>query len=310
MSSESIVLGSLLADAICLGPHWVYDQAQISSQITDAARFHAPISPYHPGKKAGDLTHYGDQVMVLLKHLAESQAVQFNLAAYADAWHEYWQSSDTISYRDGATKETLANLAKGVSPDQAGAASHDLAGASIIAPLFLLHWSNDDVLLSACRSLTAFTHHQSEVIDAAAFIARTTLAASRGRSITTALAEAASLEKNAQLLKWYSAAKVSAVAPVTDAVALAEFGLSCNIDGGFAGMCHLLLRYAEDAFTALVRNAQAGGDSSSRGMPMGMIYGAAGLLAQLPDEWALHLRSANKIQSWVEKIILSNKVQG
>lgn len=306
MSSESIVLGSLLADAICLGPHWVYDQGQISGQIIDPARFHDPISPYHPHKKAGDLTHYGDQVLVLLKFLSESKGAAFDLDAYAQAWQRYWQAANTISYRDGATKETLANLAQGLSPAQAGAASHDFSGVSIMAPLFLLKWADDETLMSACRSLTAFTHNQPEVIAAAAFIARTVLAVSEGKAIAAALDEAAAQEQNTLLLKWYNAAKASAAAPVTDSVALAEFGLSCDIDGGFAGMCHLLLRYSEDAFTALVRNAQAGGDSSSRGMPMGMIYGAAGLLSRLPDEWSRNLRCADSVSEWMDKIIQSN----
>ncbi|HVJ46089.1 MAG TPA: ADP-ribosylglycohydrolase family protein [Luteolibacter sp.] len=297
MSWESMVWGGLLGDAISLGPHWVYDPQEIADKIGRPEKFHDPISPYHPGKKAGDLTHYGDQVLVLLGYLTENKS--FDLVSYAEAWKAFWENPATISCRDGATKTTLANLSAGLPPEKAGAPSHDLAGASIIAPLFRVRWADDAALLDACRKIVAFTHNDPDVIDAAEFFARTALAVSRGKTIAESLDASGLSLKDGNLARWFAAAKGSARSGEDDSSVLGEFGLSCNIDGGFSGACHLLLKYPEDPFTALVENAAAGGDSSSRGMPIGMIYGAAGLLGKLPAEWTTGLRCADAVEKFI-----------
>jgi ADP-ribosylglycohydrolase len=297
MAAESMIWGSLLGDAISLGPHWVYAPSEIAEKIGRPDRFHDPISSYHPGKQAGDLTHYGDQVLVLLEYLADRRS--FDLLTYASAWKSFWENPETISYRDGATKTTLANLGSGAAPENAGSASHDLAGASIIAPLFLLRWADDAELLDACRRIVAFTHNEPDVIAAAEFFAKTSLAVSRGKTVPEALESVAGSLAEGNLSRWFAAAKGSARSAENDTTILAEHGLSCNIDGGFAGVCHLLLRYPDDPSTALVQNAAAGGDSSSRAMPMGMIYGAAGLLGRFPEEWLRDLRCAGAVKKFI-----------
>ena len=277
------MLGALLGDGFCLGPHWVYDQEEIARKIARPDRFHDPISQYHPGKKAGGFTHYGDQALLLVKHLSETK--RFDLRSFADVWRAFWEDPSTISYRDGATRETLANLQAGKSPDQAGSSSHDLAGASRIAPLFLLDWPDEESLLAACRELTAFTHSDPKVVGAAEFFARVVLAVQKGDTIPEAIDRAGGELTDENLKTWLESGRESAGSPATDSEVLATHGLSCNVDGGFAGVCHLLLRYPSDPLTAMVENAKAGGDSAARGMLLGMVYGAAGMLDRLPEEW-------------------------
>lgn len=276
MSNEAMVKGAFLGDAISLGPHWIYDQEEIARKIPHPDRFNDPVSKYHPGKKAGDFTHYGDQMLVLLRHLAEVRS--FDLPTYAKAWEVYWKSPDTISYCDGSTKGTLANLGKGIPPEKAGSESHDLAGASKIAPLFLLQWQDDEALVAACRSLTAFTHRTPDVIAASEFFARVALAVGGGEAIDRAIRRLGDdLGGNAR--DWLSAAERHHHSPEGNTRVLQTHGLSCDVDGGFTGVCHLLLRYPDDGTIALVENAKAGGDSAARGMILGMIYGAADVLA-------------------------------
>ena len=292
-----MVKGAFLGDAISLGPHWIYDQEEIARKISRPDQFNDPVSRYHPGKKAGDFTHYGDQMLVLLRHLAEVGS--FDLPLYAKAWEAYWKSPDTISYCDGSTKDTLAHLGKGIPPGRAGADSHDLAGASKIAPLFLLRWDDDESLVAACRSLTAFTHQDPEVIGASEFFARVALEVGKGSAIPAAITTVGE-GLDGRLRDWLAAAEASASAGGNDAALLKTHGLSCNVDGGFAGVCHLLLRYPDDATTALVENAKAGGDSAARGMILGMIYGA-GNVDPIPGTWEGGLNARKEISALIER---------
>lgn len=286
-------MGAFIGDAISLGPHWIYDQGEIERKVTSPERYQDPVSAYHPGKKAGDFTHYGDQLLVLLRYLGENQS--FDLAGYATAWRAYWENPETISYRDGSTKETLANLENGQPPERAGAHSHDLSGGGRFAPLFLLSWADDESLLESVRLLTAFTHHHPDVIAAAEFYAKVALAVQRGESIPAAIRRLGhALEGN--LKDWLAAAEDHLHSTEGNAAVLGTHGLSCDVDGGFAGVCHLLLRYPDDPALSLVENAMAGGDSAARALLLGTVYGAAGLIDLVPEHWVEDLAAGQEIQ--------------
>ena len=98
---------SLVADALCLGPHWIYNQSKIAREYPEGVyKFTDPTSPYHSGKSAGDFTHYGDQT-ILLADLLEIEGSYEH-----ESWRKAWLAGmDKFSgYLDGASKETLVNL--------------------------------------------------------------------------------------------------------------------------------------------------------------------------------------------------------
>ena len=296
MSQPSdIVFGSFIADALALGPHWVYDCGQIAEKLGRVTRYHPPLAKYHPGKRAGDLTHYGDQALLLLRSIAGGGG--FELSRFAITWREYWENPATISYRDGATKATLAHLQAGAAAGAAASASSDMGGATRIAPLFLLPWENDAALLNAARVVTAFTHGAAAVIESAGFFTRVALAVQRGSEIPAALEETAAASAwDALPDAWLNAARKSSGSAATDAAALAQHGLSCEVAAAFPGICHLLLRYPRDPATALIENASSGGDNAARGMILGLIYGAKFPVSSWPPEWSEALQARQEIE--------------
>jgi ADP-ribosylglycohydrolase len=296
-----ILLGSLIGDALALGPHWIYNQREIHEKLGRVTVYRPPLAIYHAGKVAGDFTHYGDQTLVLLRSIAETGG--FDLASFASAWRAFWENPATISYRDGATKATLANLQSGTSPATAASTSDDIAGVARIGPLFLLKWESDDALLTAVRSQTAFTHRDPAVIEAAEFFARVTLAVQRGKTIKAALLKTMDSGIWQELPdEWWENALESAAFNETDAAALHRHGLSCRTDDAFPGICHLLLRHPEDPATALIENANAGGDSAARGMILGLVYGARFPVATWPGEWSAGLRAREEIDGLIRKL--------
>ena len=296
-----ILVTSLIGDALALGPHWVYDQQEILKKLGRVTSFRAPLSHYHPGKSAGDLTHYGDQTLVLLRSIAEGKG--FSLARFANDWQRFWEAPSNGSYCDGATRQTLERLQGGASPADAGSDSHDMGGAARIAPLFLLNWENDDALIAAARQQTAFTHNVPLVVESAEFFCRVVLAVRAGTGIPAAL-ESVMTGKTWQALPqhWLRAAQASAGSDTPDSAVMANFGLPCATENAFPGICHLLLRHPTDPAEALIENATAGGDCAARGMILGMIYGAACPVSDLPDEWIRELRAADAVARAVTEI--------
>lgn len=296
--SSDIVLGAFIGDALALGPHWIYDQNQIREQLGRVTTYQPPLAVYHEGKTAGDQTHYGDQTLVLLRSIAKTG--NFNLASFADDWRAYWENPATISYRDGATKATLAHLQSEANPPSS---SSDIAGAGRIGPLFLLKWETEEELLMAVRVQTAFTHGDPEVIESALFFAKVILAIKSGDDIEAALRKTikqATLHSIPE--EWLNGALASAASDETDAAALKNHGLSCHTVDAFPGICHLLLRYPASPAEALIENACAGGDSAARGMILGMVYGAASPVSDWSAEWSTELNAGAEIKSLISKL--------
>jgi ADP-ribosylglycohydrolase len=278
---------------LALGPHWVYDQAQIANKLGRVSGYHDPLTTYHPGKSAGDLTHYGDQAMVLLRSVAALG--RFELTDFATRWRGFWEDPATTSYRDGATRATLAKLADGSAVDAAASDSSDMGGAGRIGALFLLKWDEPARLLDAVRAQTSFTHGDPAVVEAAEFFARVVLAVQGGAAIPAALRATAALGHWNSLAGWLAAPEASSISAASDPDALHELGLSCDVQDAFGGICHLLFRYPDSPATALSENAMAGGDSAARGLILGLVYGAAKAATPIPDAWLQGLHARNEI---------------
>lgn len=267
MNSE-LVWSALVADGLALGPHWVYDQNEISKNISDFYQVNNPLCQYHPGKVAGDFTHYGDQMECLIQSIAETKS--FDPQHYSEIWQSFWKNPKTKSYVDGATKETLARLDQGIPVLVAGSPSHDLAGASRIAPLFLL--SETSAIESAAPLLTSLTHNNPSVMEASIFFTRVSIKTIQGLPANNAIDE---VWKNGQWdhlsSKWMESANDSSKSKLSDAEIANKMGQGCDIESAFPLTCHFLLKYPINPRIALERNYQVGGDSSARGIIIGTV---------------------------------------
>lgn len=298
---KNILITSLVADALSLGAHWIYSQREIAETFGKITGFSDPATSYHPGKQAGDFTHYGDQTMVLLRSLALHG--RFDLAFFADEWRAFWENPETQSYRDGATKATLEKLRNGLPPGQAASTSNDISAAARIAPLFLMKWKSHEDLIAAARAQTSFTHGDLAVEEAAEFFARVTLAVQTGITIPDALQEVASLTTwKAIPSNWLEAALASSASALSDSVATKEHGITCHVPDAFPALCHLLIRHSEDLVAALTTNVEVGGDSAARGMIIGMIHGAKPNATPLPENWLIGLRAHDEMEQLIETI--------
>ena len=290
--ARQLLLPSLCADALALGPHWIYDSAKIAELYPDGIRnYDDPRSTYHPGKSAGDFTHYGDQTLALLRCLVLRQG--FSVDGWHEDWYQFWKNNPP-AYRDGATKTTLALLERGV---DAASESSDLAGAARIAPILALLAARPlSERIDAARAQTALTHGDRATIDAAEFFTRAADAIISGSAIPAALEAAASASYQALNARDFLNQSIAATA-LNPAAAGEKFGLACNTQQAFPLTLWFLLRYPEQPLEALVANTMAGGDNAARGLPIGLLMGAAHGLAWLPNEWLGGLNQRDEIEA-------------
>ncbi|NJB68733.1 ADP-ribosylglycohydrolase [Desulfobaculum xiamenense] len=269
------------ADSLALSAHWVYDTRAIRQTLGRPDALAAPMDPrYHKNRSAGDLTHYGDQMFVLLESVAATGG--FDLDDFFGRWRKLFDGYD--GYIDSATRTTLERIEFGEGPQSCGSNSNDLSGASRLAALVPALHDDLDALVAAARAQAKMTHNNPLVLDAAEFFARAIHAGLGGASVSDAL-DTASRERYiaAPIESWLAQGREFSAGDTVSAVA--TFGQSCHIEGAFRSTVQIVLRHADDLREALVDNVMAGGDSAARGMLVGALLGAVHGPKALPPEW-------------------------
>ncbi len=292
---KAAVLGAFVADALSLGVHWVYNTRVIDKKFGRFENYSDPLTSYHKGKRAGDFTHYGDQMLVLLESLKREKG--FNATHFAEMWRTFFSTYN--GYFDQATKETLANMDAGKGLISSGSNSDDLAGASRLAALVAVYPDDTEQLVVNARAQTAITHNNEQVITCSDYFARCVIAVLNGTSPLSAL-------KNT--LNEYEIYR-----PMADSIkmgiesydrdtrkTIAAFGQMCSVEAGLPSTVHLIARYADDFKAAMVENVMAGGDSSARGIIAGMVLAAAHGIDAIPDIWISGLSAKTKIEDYID----------
>jgi len=261
---EEFFKTALVADSLSLGAHWVYDQDEIADAFPKGIRkFEIPLAEYHKGKVAGDLTHYGDQA-VMLRHSLEKRG-GFDAAG----WREDWVAAmgEYSGYVDGASRETLKG--EGKSPS----GSEDLGGAARIAPILDLGLSLGDAI-DAGRAQTKLTHGDAAVSDAAEFFTRAAYAVKDGAVFEDALGAAADggIYRKLDVEDYLEKAMKFRDQPFSKVAN--KFGQACGVQNAFPLALYFLLRPETDFEKTIGDNAMAGGDSSARGMLIALLYAA------------------------------------
>ncbi len=291
------LLGALTADAAAMGLHWLYDQRRIAEIAGAAPEFRAPNAVdfvgaegkplgyfAHGGKRAGEPSHYGAQMLAMATSLARSGA--YDAEDYAKAFREaFGPGGSWTGYIDRPTRETLAKMdraAEGAPLSACGADDAQLPALSKLPPLLVRHHGEAGLPAMAASAVRVTNDRDDAAEWGAAFAAmlaaalegagpKACAAAARGHSARIdAQAEAALARKGE-----------------TPAAAAAGFGLHCQLEVAFPAILHILGR-AEDFASAARANIRAGGDSCGRAIPLGAILGAcfAGDEARgIPADW-------------------------
>jgi ADP-ribosylglycohydrolase len=303
-----LLYGALVADALALAPHWIYDQEELAGRFGRVTDFQAPAAgSYHAGKELGGHTHYGDQALILMESL-EACGGNFVMEDFARRWRRF--AEESTAYHDHATKDTLAHLQEGLGLTRAGSASTELGGASRLAPVLVaLRNEEAPVILAAARAQTALTHATPVVLDAAEFLTRSVFLLMRGVSIPSALQAAAGFPYKALTAEAYLR-RAEETRSLSTPEAVKELGQSCGMEKAFPSMLAILLRHGDDPETALIENVMAGGDSAARGMALGTLLGAAHGRRAIPERWIGQLRCRGQVETFLQTVGLGGDEPG
>ncbi|MFV0437272.1 MAG: ADP-ribosylglycohydrolase family protein [Desulfopila sp.] len=294
---RAMVLASFAADALAMPVHWIYDTAVIDRDFGRVEQILAPDpDSYHGSKQRGELTHYGDQALLLLHHLAENG--MFDLNRFAASWQTF--AKGYHGYIDKATQKTLVAMEAGNSPQACGSGSSDLGGPARIAPL--VYWYRDDPerLLATAHEQTNLTHTGSGIDACTDFLVNTTLRVLAGMTPAAAIEEVIDLGIDDLDLDMRLRRCFDTVESDTNRV-IEEFGQMCNGSAALPGAVHLILAYQDDLREALIANVMAGGDSAARGMVVGMILGAYQGIEAIADDWLSQMAATSVIKGYLER---------
>lgn len=293
---KAMIKANFAADSLALGVHWIYDTEQIKQTHGEVTQLLSPApGSYHATKKKGDFTHYGDQTLVLLESVAASGG--FNLNDFFMRWQSFFESYD--GYHDMATKITLKNIKNGKGPEICGSLSEDISPASRIAPLFLYHAHDSEILLEAARTQTEMTHRGSTAVEATQFFARLTLACIHGKAPTSAAITIAEEHFEQSPIHMWVQQGIAArdQSPVE---VIGRFGQACSTSEVFPGIIQLISKYENNLSEALVQAVMAGGENAARSRITAMILAAYQGLDNRTEKWYQGLQKMEIIDGFLE----------
>jgi ADP-ribosylglycohydrolase len=290
-NAQAMVMAAFAADSLALAAHWIYDTAQIDRDFGIVDQLLPPVAgSYHGSKQKGDFTHYGDQSLVLLRHLAENGS--FDLDRFADSWQQF--SRTYTGYTDSATRKTLTALDEGKSARDCGSGSNDLGGPARIAPLIYWYRNTPEKLISYARQQTHLTHTGNAIAATTDFIVETTLLVLGGTPPAAAIEQI--IEEGIQDIDLDLRLRKSLDTTADDSrKVIADFGQMCGTSNALPGAVHIILAHQGNLREALIQNVMAGGDSAARGLVIGTILGAYQGMEGVDKEWITAMRAGEEI---------------
>jgi len=258
--ADAMIWGSFVADAATMGLHWLYDQNRIRDVAPDAPEFVAPNADNfagvpaffaHATRRAGDLSQYGEQQLVMLQSLAAQG--RYDRADYQARFRAHFgYGGGYVGYIDRPTRDTLL-------------------------PALVARHADDPQLMTHVEDAVRVTNNNDTAVSfakTAAKLLQQVLATGAIPDLTTLIADADPVVKEA----------ISTALNRTDETTqtiTADIGMSCNLDLGVPSIFHNLA--TTTGYIAGVRsNIYAGGDNCGRSIVLGAALGA---VYGVPQDW-------------------------
>jgi len=312
--NAELLLGALVADAACLGLHWIYDVTIIADIVerqngkvaftpVDAKNFEKVKTFAHGARHKGMMTQIGEVLRLTIQSM-NAQGGAFDVAAYQAAFSAHFGAGGPFhGFMDKPTKGALANIAANQTPS--GIDDDQTPALTRLPAIIVGHQgqSNRDDMIKAAMEVT-------NVNDTAAaynaVFADVLIRVMNDEPLLGALAAAADTADEA-----IKADLLDALAtPEKDSVVFAGLnglmGRACYMASAGPVMFHIL-KNCPTYQSAIETNILAGGDSAGRsiliGAIMARIHGVA-TATGIPLSWVLEMEDSSEI--WQECVNLGS----
>lgn len=303
LSTRSMLLGALVADAASLGVHWIYDpkrieeiaahrDGQTSFTPIDAHNFEGvPAYFAHGARSDGDLSQYGEVLWLAIGSILTEHG--FDVAAYQESFAAHFGPGGAfVGYIDRPTGGTLENIAgevlapSGIDDDQLPATARLPAIMAVYSGK-----SNAMDMVKAAMEVTNVNDVAWAYSEVFAGLIDRLLGGAELQSALKAAADRADPSIRETLVQALETPEISSTnyAEVN--------GRACHLPMAAPLIFHIL-KHSQSYREAVERNNLAGGDSAGRsiliGAIMGLIHGRDEVLG-IPLEWVLMLNNSAEI---------------
>ncbi|WP_426710970.1 ADP-ribosylglycohydrolase family protein [Cetobacterium sp. SF1] len=277
------------ADAYSLGYQWTYDITGNLEQFEKTGlKLIDPMAiKYHPARKAGDISFYGDQQLALLESLDETKA--YSEARFLEIWENIWR----IGYNDwidGATKIRLASK----HPSN----SSDLSPVSRIAPLFLIKDLTLKEMQDIVEQYIGVTHNNLEVKDFGKFIVHLIYELQSGGTLMSSINK---IKGDYPYCNKYIDKGLDYVHYSWKELLEKEIDTSCPIEASGPLAIYLLCKYLDSPSDMFAYNNIFDGDTCGR---VGILALVTGLIKGFPacgDQWYGQLKKKDLLEKVLAK---------
>ncbi|MEP5153276.1 ADP-ribosylglycohydrolase family protein [Planktotalea sp.] len=311
--NAELLLGALVADAACLGLHWIYNVDIISDIVARQNGMSAftPVDPKnfekvktfaHKDRRNGMFTQIGEVLHLTIQSM-NANGGEFDVSAYEAAFAAFFGAGGAYrGFMDKPTRGALENIAADVRPS--GIDDNQTPALSRL-PAILVGYHGQDQLPDMIKTAMEVTNINTEAMAFSNVFADLTTRVMNDEPLETALQAAVNAADDIAKADLLNALNTTEDCSIVFAGINGLMGRACYLSAAGPVIFHILAR-STSYQDAIERNILAGGDSAGRSIMIGAIMARIHGVATdkgVPLSWVLELEGGDKV--WRDCKILS-----
>lgn len=322
------IMGTLIGDALGVGPHWYYDLDQLRKDYGDWIDDYSRPKPdrYHAGLEAGENSQTGQVVIFLLESISEHG--EYKESDFTGRLDSLLQTLDGTPqggrYTDQAMRDAwTARQKKKMDWPEAGSIA-DTAEAAIRTPILAARYYRDpESLLRCLASNITLTHRDPFIAGQSAAFGLIVGGLIEGLGLGDISKEVMKREDIPLVIEvpdsggklnvsftdailqpsWSAeAARDPAIVINPPASACRLFGLACTLGFMLPAAYYFAARFENDFYTAVMSALNGGGNNMARASLTGALMGAEVGISKIPEYLIKGLRDHERLLDIAKKI--------
>lgn len=310
--NADLLLGALVADAACLGLHWIYNVERVAEVTArqngrcaftpvEARNFEGVKTFAHKDRENGMFTQIGEVLRLAVQSM-NANGGTFDVPAYQSDFAAFFGAGGPfVGFIDRPTQGALANIAMDVNPS---GIDDNQTPALARLPAIMVGYHGQDQLPDMIKTAMEVTNINVEATAFSNVFADLANRVMNGEDLDTALVAAANAADDIAKADLLNAVNTTEDDSVVFAGLNGLMGRACYLSAAGPVMFHILARSASYQ-EAIERNILAAGDTAGRAIMIGAIMARIHGVATptgVPLAWVLQLKDSAKILQECESL--------